>query len=87
MCRLVARSIEKQVVSKDHPSFSDDDQSLNFFMDMKYTDSGNCWPIIQSCKHAIEVLLAMKKLPAQTVSYQVTITSCYCKEYTKSYLA
>jgi hypothetical protein len=73
MCRLVARSIEKQVVSKDHPSFTDDnDQAATFFNEMSYAESGNSWSLIASCRKAIEKLEEMKNLPLLTVSYQVT---------------
>lgn len=71
LCRLVARSIEKQVVSRDHPTCSDDDQSLNYFMEMNYINSGNSWSLIVSCKNAINILQTMKSLPAQTVTHQV----------------
>lgn len=71
----MARSIERQVVSRDHPSCSDDDQSIHFFSEMNYVNSGNSWTLILSCKKAINVLQTMKKLPTQMVTYQVSLKS------------
>jgi len=81
MCRLIARSIEKLVVSKDHPSFTNDnDQAATYFNDIKYAECGNTWSLIIACRKASEKLQEIKTVPSQAllsfhVSHRIILTS------------